>query len=258
MVPRSDDSNQNDALSSPASFLVSFRFLLTHSSFFLIISSFFLEFLIFSVPIVLNFDLFLFVAQDELKGLDADLGDDKLKLSSADNEEFDIEKKIAIQSELIKTMVESGTFLFSFDYFAVAPFDWIVDLMLISVCLISDKEERLIPLPNVKSKILVKVIEYMRYHAGNAAKEIDRPLKSANMREVVSEWDADFVDVDDETLFDLILVRCHIFLIVLCFFPFTTGCQLHGHQAIAGSHVRQGGILHEGQDCRRDSQAIQH
>ena len=45
----------------------------------------------------------------------------------------------------------------------------------------------------------------MRYHAGNPAKEIDRPLKSANMREVVSEWDADYVEVDDEMLFDLIL-----------------------------------------------------
>jgi S-phase kinase-associated protein 1 len=70
---------------------------------------------------------------------------------------------------------------------------------------VADKEERQIPLPNVKSKILAKVIEYMRYHAGNPAKEIDRPLKSANMREVVSEWDADYVEVDDEMLFDLIL-----------------------------------------------------
>ena len=61
------------------------------------------------------------------------------------------------------------------------------------------------PLPNVKGKVLAKVIEYLRFHNGNPAKEIDRPLKSANMREVVAEWDADFVEVDDELLFDLIL-----------------------------------------------------
>jgi hypothetical protein len=74
-------------------------------------------------------------------------------------------------------------------------------------CCQTDKDEVNIPLPNVKGKVLSKVIEYMRYHNGNPAKEIDRPLKSANMREVVTDWDADFVEVDDEVLFDLILVR---------------------------------------------------
>merc|ERR1739840_55216 len=49
------------------------------------------------------------------------------------------------------------------------------------------------------------VIKYMQYHHTNPAKEIEKPLKSANMREVVSEWDANFVEVDQETLFELIL-----------------------------------------------------
>lgn len=35
--------------------------------------------------------------------------------------------------------------------------------------------------------------------------EIEKPLKSANMSEVVSEWDAAFVEVDQELLFELIL-----------------------------------------------------
>merc|ERR1711964_302575 len=68
-----------------------------------------------------------------------------------------------------------------------------------------DKEELEIPLPNVKSAILKKVIEYMKYHHTNPAKEIEKPLKSANMREVVNEWDATFVEIDQETLFELIL-----------------------------------------------------
>merc|ERR1712045_975509 len=51
----------------------------------------------------------------------------------------------------------------------------------------------------------MKVIKYMQYHHTNPAKEIEKPLKSANMREVVSEWDANFVEVDQETLFELIL-----------------------------------------------------
>merc|ERR1712048_1119795 len=36
-------------------------------------------------------------------------------------------------------------------------------------------------------------------------KEIEKPLKSQNMRDVCSEWDANFIEVDQETLFELIL-----------------------------------------------------
>ena len=35
--------------------------------------------------------------------------------------------------------------------------------------------------------------------------EIEKPLKSAKMEEVVSEWDAAYVDVEQEMLFELIL-----------------------------------------------------
>lgn len=45
----------------------------------------------------------------------------------------------------------------------------------------------------------------MKYHADNPPKEIEKPLKSANMADVVSQWDAEFVDLDQETLFELIL-----------------------------------------------------
>merc|ERR1719284_2393880 len=45
----------------------------------------------------------------------------------------------------------------------------------------------------------------MQYHASNPADDIEKPLKSANMREVVSEWDASFVEIEQETLFELIL-----------------------------------------------------
>lgn len=35
--------------------------------------------------------------------------------------------------------------------------------------------------------------------------EIEKPLKSANMHDVVQEWYAKFVEVQQETLFELIL-----------------------------------------------------
>jgi len=113
--------------------------------------------------------------KEEVKGLDEAVGDDKLKLVSQEEEKFEVPRKVALMSELVKTMVEG------------------------------DKEEKEIPLPNVKATTLSKVVEYMKYHCENPAKEIEKPLKSANMAEVVPQWDADFVDVDQELLFELIL-----------------------------------------------------
>lgn len=53
------------------------------------------------------------------------------------------------------------------------------------------------------------VVKYMEYHVDKPAKDIEKPLRSANMSEVVGDqWDAEFVDVEQETLFELILV-CH-------------------------------------------------
>ena len=71
--------------------------------------------------------------------------------------------------------------------------------------LLTDKEEKEIPLPNVKGSVLEHVVKYMKYHFGNPPKEIEKPLKSQNMAEVVSAWDADFVNVDQELLFEFIL-----------------------------------------------------
>mmetsp|Transcript_6452 Transcript_6452/g.9686 ORF Transcript_6452/g.9686 Transcript_6452/m.9686 type:complete len:172 (+) Transcript_6452:20-535(+) len=62
-----------------------------------------------------------------------------------------------------------------------------------------------IPLPNVKSTVLEKVIEFCTRHVKEPMNEIEKPLKSANMNEVVSEWDAKFVELDQELLFELIL-----------------------------------------------------
>merc|ERR1740117_1626470 len=66
-----------------------------------------------------------------------------------------------------------------------------------------DKEEKEIPLPNVKGTVLEIVVRYMKHHFENPPKEIEKPLKSQNMSEVVSQWDADFVNVDQELLLDL-------------------------------------------------------
>mmetsp|Transcript_13578 Transcript_13578/g.26190 ORF Transcript_13578/g.26190 Transcript_13578/m.26190 type:complete len:173 (+) Transcript_13578:125-643(+) len=67
-----------------------------------------------------------------------------------------------------------------------------------------------IPLPNVAIKVLDKVIEFCKHHVKEPMQEIEKPLKSPNMNEVVSEWDARFVDIDQETLFELILAANYL------------------------------------------------
>ena len=112
---------------------------------------------------------------ETIEGLD-DGDDGELKLESQEKTLFTVPKKVAMMSELVKTMVDG------------------------------DSEEKVIPLPNVKANVLKLVIDYMKHHADNPPKEIEKPLKSANMAEVVADqWDADFVDVVQELLFELIL-----------------------------------------------------
>ena len=107
------------------------------------------------------------------------LADDRkmVDLVSQEGDNFQVEKKVAKMSELVKTMI---------------PED-------------DDDDQQEIPLPNVKSQILAKVIEFSRHHAKDAMNDIEKPLKSANMNEVVQEWYAQYVDVEQEVLFELIL-----------------------------------------------------
>ncbi|KAI3851580.1 hypothetical protein MKX03_020751 [Papaver bracteatum] len=96
----------------------------------------------------------------------------RVTLKSSDGETFDVKESISLQSQTIKHMIEDDC---------------------------ADNE---IPLPSVTSKILAKVIEYCKKHDDNADdKEKDDELKN---------WDAEFVKVDQATLFDLILAANYL------------------------------------------------
>jgi S-phase kinase-associated protein 1 len=68
-----------------------------------------------------------------------------------------------------------------------------------------DEEIIEIPIGNVKTAVLKKVIEFCEHHVTEPMSEIEKPLKSENMAEVVQPFYANFVNVEQETLFDLIL-----------------------------------------------------
>jgi S-phase kinase-associated protein 1 len=68
-----------------------------------------------------------------------------------------------------------------------------------------------IPLPNVKTAILSKVLDYCKFHKDAPPAEIQKPLKSANLAECgVIEWDVEFVEVEQEILFELILAANYL------------------------------------------------
>ncbi|GAB67114.1 S-phase kinase-associated protein 1A [Plasmodium cynomolgi strain B] len=100
---------------------------------------------------------------------------DKIKLVSFEGDEFIVDKYTASMSTVILNILEVMT-----------------------------AEEDTIPLPNIKTPILKKIIEYMEYHINNPADEIPKPLITSNLQDVVSSWDYDFVNTDKETLYELI------------------------------------------------------
>uniref|UniRef100_A0ACD5YCS4 Uncharacterized protein n=2 Tax=Avena sativa TaxID=4498 RepID=A0ACD5YCS4_AVESA len=102
----------------------------------------------------------------------------KLTLKSSDNEEFEVSESVAMKSQTIKHMIED------------------------------DCANNVIPLPNVSSKILSKVIEYCTKHVEKAAGEAERDTKAAETE--LGTYDADFVKVDQATLFDLILAANYL------------------------------------------------
>lgn len=98
----------------------------------------------------------------------------KITLKSSDGEAFEVDEAVALESQTIKHMIED------------------------------DCADSGIPLPNVTSKILAKVIEYCKKHV-DAVSGDEKPTEDD-----LKAWDTEFVKVDQATLFDLILVSCFL------------------------------------------------
>ncbi|KAM0827269.1 hypothetical protein ACQ4PT_068311 [Festuca glaucescens] len=106
-----------------------------------------------------------------------------ITLKSSDGEEFEVEEAVAMESQTIRHMIED------------------------------DCADNGIPLPNVNSKILSKVIEYCNKHvqaARPAGADGAGAAAAAAPAEDLKNWDAEFVKVDQATLFDLILAANYL------------------------------------------------
>eukprot|EP00804_Cyclotella_cryptica_P000749 CCRYP_001033-RA/>CCRYP_001033-RA protein AED:0.28 eAED:0.28 QI:115/1/1/1/1/1/3/137/166 len=101
-----------------------------------------------------------------------------VNLISKEGDTFPVDIEVAKMSELVRGMLEED----------------------------ADEEDTTeIPLPNVKAQVLKKVIEFCKHHKSEPMTEIEKPLKSPVMAEVVQKWYADFVNVEQVLLFELIL-----------------------------------------------------
>ncbi|KAL2937079.1 SKP1-like protein 4 [Bienertia sinuspersici] len=107
----------------------------------------------------------------------------KITLKSSDGESFEVEEAVALESQTIKHMIED------------------------------DCADSAIPLPNVTGKILAKVIEYCKKHVEAAAAKSsseDRSSSNSAADDELKNWDSEFVKVDQNTLFDLILAANYL------------------------------------------------
>ncbi|KAM1760105.1 hypothetical protein ACFX12_003014 [Malus domestica] len=97
-----------------------------------------------------------------------------ITLKSSNDEMFKVEEAVAMESQTIKHMVED------------------------------ECAGNAIPLPNVTSAILAKVIEYCRKHRE------DERATAADGEKNVNEWDAEFMKIDQNTLYDLIMAANYL------------------------------------------------
>jgi S-phase kinase-associated protein 1 len=98
-----------------------------------------------------------------------------ITLVSSDGEKMQISAKAAQRSQLVKGIIE--------DY----------------------PDDAEVPLNNVKSGILKKIKEYLEHYQDSDPKEIERPLASQNYQDCVEPWDYEFINVDLDLIFEIIL-----------------------------------------------------
>ena len=104
----------------------------------------------------------------------------KVKLTSKEGTAFEVPLSVAKMSNLVQTLLPTEE-----------------DQML-------DMGE--VPLPAVKDTVLAKVVDFCTHFQTKPMENIEKPLKSSQIAEVVSDpWYAAFVDVEQDMLFELIL-----------------------------------------------------
>ncbi|KAK4204408.1 Skp1 family, dimerization domain-containing protein [Triangularia verruculosa] len=67
-----------------------------------------------------------------------------------------------------------------------------------------------IPIPNVNTPVLRKVIEWCKHHKNDAAQSADDDNDNRKKTTDIDEWDQKFMQVDQEMLFEIILAANYL------------------------------------------------
>lgn len=119
----------------------------------------------------------------------------KVVLKSSDDQKFVVERKVADKSLLIKRLIDD---LIDDDD---DDDDDDNDEN-------SDGNDVVIPVPNVRSTILKKVLEWAEHHKDTVFPDVDDEDVRNSMP--VDEWDQKFLEVDQEMLYEIILAANYL------------------------------------------------
>lgn len=98
-------------------------------------------------------------------------------LISSNGDKYHLPKNVASLSELVRTMTDND---------------------------MNESEEELeVPLLNVTSPTLEKIIQFLNYYHEHPFPEIQKPLQGS-IKDLVGEWYANYVDIKEDELFELI------------------------------------------------------
>ena len=107
-----------------------------------------------------------------------------IRLQSSDGETFPVDVEIARKSITIRTMLED-------------------------LGMEDQDDDEVVPLPNVNAAILKKVIDWSTYHKDDPAPVEDDDTKEKRSDDI-SNWDQEFMKVDQGTLFEIILAANYL------------------------------------------------
>ena len=105
---------------------------------------------------------------------------EQVKLLCNDGEVVEVPQNVAEKSVLIKGLIED-----------------------------SGVEEE-IPLPQVKKAVLEKIIVFCERLLDHQPPEIDKPLSHSDMAQVVDQWHADYINLEQEELFELVMAANYL------------------------------------------------
>ena len=96
---------------------------------------------------------------------------------SGDGESFNLPLDQAHLSELIKTMYDAD----------------------------DEGDVQEIPIPNIDSAVLSKAVEFIRHYSLDPMTEVQKPLKSPSLTNMVQPWYSDFMNISNDEILELML-----------------------------------------------------